>query len=469
MEIDFIGGAYSGKSTNINAQTCENFYVSMDKMGGKSVLSLIGTPGSKIFFESGGDGECRGLIEWEGSLYAVIKSTLWKIDQLGAGSNVGTLETTTGQVFLAGGLDYMALTDGSTGYYRTAGASSLTTITDADFPTAPTSIAYLNGRFIVTRGNTDEFYISASEDPSSWAGLDFASAEDQPDDALVGISHNREYWIIGERTAQAFVGSANTAFPIMPVSGAVSPTGTRAPRSVAAGPEGLFFLSHLNQVVARNGYAFQPISTEQIDYHIAQYGDTSDAVGFTYTQEGHSFYVITFPGAAAKATWAYDVTTGLWARRSTGTMRRRYLAQCGINIWGKAYIGGYDDGNIYELDLNTYTDNGETIVSERTCQTIHSGRKFIAFHDLEIEFEAGVGLVTGQGSNPQAMLQWSNDGGHTWSNEHWVSIGAIGNYTARAIWRRLGIARQRIFRVRISDPVKRVIIGATLNASAGNA
>jgi hypothetical protein len=90
------------------------------------------------------------------------------------------------------------------------------------------------------------------------------------------------------------------------------------------------------------------------------------------------------------------------------------------------------------------------------------------FDRLQIQFQPGVGLTTGQGSDPQAMLRWSNDGGSTWSNEHWRSIGALGKYRNRAIWRRLGSARDRVFEVVVSDPIKVVIVSADLVGSAGD-
>ena len=90
------------------------------------------------------------------------------------------------------------------------------------------------------------------------------------------------------------------------------------------------------------------------------------------------------------------------------------------------------------------------------------------FSEMQIQFQPGVGLQTGQGDNPQAMLRWSNDGGSTWSNEHWTSIGRVGRYQNRAIWRRLGWSRDRIYEVVVSDPIKAVIISANLKAEVGD-
>jgi hypothetical protein len=81
-----------------------------------------------------------------------------------------------------------------------------------------------------------------------------------------------------------------------------------------------------------------------------------------------------------------------------------------------------------------------------------------------VDVEAGVGLSTGQGDDPQMMVRWSDDGGHTWSNLRTVTMGRIGQYRARARLRRLGSGRDRVFEISISDPVKRVILGAAVDA-----
>jgi hypothetical protein len=135
-------------------------------------------------------------------------------------------------------------------------------------------------------------------------------------------------------------------------------------------------------------------------------------------------------------------------------------------------VADYKNGKIYELDLDTYKDDTENIRRTRIAQVIHADRKNIFFHSFEIDVESGVGLSVndsdiGSGADPQAMLDWSDDGGHTWSNEHWVTLGQIGENTKRAIWRRVGRSRERIFRVTISDPIKTVIIAAHLEASLG--
>lgn len=118
-----------------------------------------------------------------------------------------------------------------------------------------------------------------------------------------------------------------------------------------------------------------------------------------------------------------------------------------------------------ELDYNTFTNNGESFKAIRAAQAIHGDRKRIFHKELEIEFESGVGVDAD--TDPEAILEWSDDGGHTWSSEHTATFGKLGEFSKRAIWRRLGNSRGRVYRVTIDDPVKRIIIGAHLEFEVG--
>jgi hypothetical protein len=225
-------------------------------------------------------------------------------------------------------------------------------------------------------------------------------------------------------------------------------------------------------VIRADGYSPSIVSTNHLHYLFESYTTTSDAIGFGYVQEGHSFYVLTFP--TEKKTWVYDASTNLWHQRRSYPVdaagdEGRHRANCYAFFDGKHLVGDYTDGKIYEWDMGVYKDGTQTIRRIRTSQIVHNDRKNIFFHKFELDFEGGVGLATGQGNDPQAMLQWSDDGGHTWSNEQWVDIGPIGEYTARAVWRRLGRSRNRVFRVMVSDPVKFVLIAAHLDGEVGSA
>lgn len=217
------------------------------------------------------------------------------------------------------------------------------------------------------------------------------------------------------------------------------------------------------------GYEYKRLSTHAVENTLTGI-DVTDARAWSYQVEGHEFYVITFP--QADLTWVYDLATQqwhkwLWWDSETATYHR-HRANCGIAFAGKNLVGDWENGKIYSVNFTEYTDAGETIRRVRRAPHITSDLQRQYFEEFQIQFQPGVGLTTGQGDNPQAMLKWSNDGGSTWSNEHWVSIGKQGNYVNRAIWRRLGWARDRVFEVAVTDPVKAVIISANLKASAGD-
>ena len=294
---------------------------------------------------------------------------------------------------------------------------------------------------------------------------DYATAESDPDNLLSCVSDHGELWLFGKDSTEVWYNSGAAAFPFQRIPGVFIPEGIGAADSFARLDNSIFCLTNNLQVIRFDGYTPRVVSTPHIEYVFSQYSKTDDAIGYGYTQEGHSFYVLNFP--TANVTWVYDASTGLWHQRRSYPAESRHRSNCYAFFDGKHIIGDYENGKLYEMDMDTYADDGEAIRRTRACQIIHSDRKNIFFNRFEIDFESGVGLYDGQGDDPQCMLQWSNDGGHTWGNEHWVDIGPIGEYDARAIWRKLGRSRNRVFKAMVSDPVKVVMIAAHLDAQLG--
>mgnify|MGYP003337856141 FL=1 len=205
-----------------------------------------------------------------------------------------------------------------------------------------------------------------------------------------------------------------------------------------------------------------------VEWQIQQYGNLSDAIGYTYQQDGHSFYVLIFP--SANTTWVYDVATQAWHERAgwNNGSWTRHRSNCQVFFDNKVIVGDYEDGRIYAFDLDYYKDDDAIQRWYRTWRALPTGQnnlKRTAQHSLQLDCETGVGLNTGQGDDPQVMLRWSDDGGHTWSYEHWKSMGKIGQYGFRTIWRRLGMTtkiRDRVYELSMTDPVKIAIMGAEL-------
>ena len=204
-----------------------------------------------------------------------------------------------------------------------------------------------------------------------------------------------------------------------------------------------------------SGGAVQPISNPQVDVELTSYGDTSNATGYAYMVNGHSFYQINFPSVGK--TWLYDGQSRSWSRlESSGGLHR---VQFSVQLLGSIYGADYANGKLYKIEPDEYTDDGQMIVREFVSRHQSIG-DYTHLPELWLEMESGVGLQTGQGSDPQVMMQISRDGGHTWGNELWRSFGRVGQYLRRAVWRRLGRSRDWVFKFRVTDPVKVVFVAA---------
>jgi hypothetical protein len=363
-------------------------------------------------------------------------------------------------------------------YIYNSQTSVFAQITDSDFPGAVT-VSYLDGYFVFNEPNSQRIWITSSLDGLSIDPLEFASATGSPDGVVGLIADHREIWVFGTNSVEVWYNSGDSDFPLSRIQGAFNELGCAAPYSIAKMDNGLFWLGKDARgqgiVYRANGYTGQRISTHAVEWQIQQYANMSDAIGYTYQQDGHSFYVLIFP--QADTTWVYDVATQAWHERAglTNGNFTRHRSNCQAFFQGDVLVGDYENANVYSFDLNDFSDNGSPqkwLRSWRALPTGQNNLKRSAQHSLQLDLETGVGLNLGQGSNPQVMLRWSDDGGHTWSNEHWVSIGRIGEFFRRAIWRRLGMTlkiRDRVYEVSGTDPVKIAITGAELLVSPTNA
>jgi Phage stabilisation protein len=300
-----------------------------------------------------------------------------------------------------------------------------------------------------------------------------------PDNLVSLIVDHREVWLFGTQSVEVWYDAGLEGFPLARIQGAVNELGCAATFSVAKLDNSLFWLGSDARgqgiVYRANGYSGQRISTHAVEYAIQSYDVISDAVAFTYQQDGHSFYVLTFP--TAEKTWVYDVATQAWHERAGFANGKfiRHRANCQMFFNNTNVVGDYQNNKIYAYDLDVYADDNQPqkwLRSWRALNTNQNNLKRTAQHSLQVDCQTGVGLNDGQGSDPKIMLRWSDDGGHSWSNEHWASVGKIGVYGYRAFWRRLGMTtklRDRVYELSGTDPVKITLLGAELNLSGTNA
>ena len=341
--------------------------------------------------------------------------------------------------------------------------------TDGAF-TSGSSVDIVDNYFVYNRPDTQQFGASAALSPIS-AALSFGSKDGAPDDLVSLIVDHREIYLLGEVSSEVWIDAGTSPFPFQRIPGTSTQHGIAAKFSVARLGNSFAYLSRnirgQAQIVQMNGYVPTRISTHAVENTLTNQV-VSDAIAWTYQLEGHEVYVINFP--TINLTWAYDVASGMWHKwlytNNLGQYERA-RGNCCAQFQGLVMVGDYSNGKIYKLDPLNYTDDGQQVRRLRRAPHLVADFQREYFDELQIQFQPGVGNSTGQGENPQAMLRWSDDGGSTWSTEHWTSIGLIGRYKNRAIWRRLGTARDRVFEVSLTDPVKAVIVSANLKTSVG--
>jgi hypothetical protein len=472
MRIDFVGPSYTERSPDLNAQTCVNLYPVAGGPGGKDVAALYGTPGLTRFTTIG-TAAVRGMHEFGAFLFAVSGTTLYRVDAAGVATAVGTVNTGSGRVSLADNGQVMVLVDGSDGWVWNG--ATLARITDPDFPAA-TQVVFLGGYFVLDDPATaGRFMVSRlyATDPADFvAALDFATAEADPDGLVRIFTVEGQLRLLGTNTTEVWFQSG-APFPFDPDQGARSDTGCAAKWSAAQVGGSVLWLARDRQgrvqVVQATGRDARAVSTPALEHAVAGYDTIADAEGYAYHQEGHTFYVLTFP--TADATWVYDLSTGLWHRRGgwDGAAYTRHRGSVFAYFAGRHLLGDHQAGTVYALDPDAHTDDGATIRRERAAPAVHADHRRIRFAALTLDMETGVGDAATPA--PRVMLDWSDDGGHTWSADTLGALdggaGATGEYGRRVVFRRLGSARSRCFRVVVTDPVKVAIIGASLEAEAG--
>ena len=512
MKTPILGSAYVARSVNAADNRMVNLFPEIVPEAGKEPAFLNRAPGLK-FLATIGNGPIRGLWAFSSgssTAFVVSGTELYKITTDYVPRLLGTIPG-TGPVSLADNGTQLFIAANGPSYIYNNTTNAFSQITDPDFPGAVT-VCYLDGYFVFNEPNSQKLWVTALLDGTSIDPLEFASTEGSPDGLIAVAANFREVWAFGTNSIEVWYDSGATDFPLQRIQGAFNELGCAAPYSVAKMDNGMFWLGRdrrgQGMVYRANGYTGQRISTHAIEWQIQQYSDISDAIAYTYQQDGHSFYVLIFP--TGNTTWVYDAATEAWHERAgwvNGDFTR-HRSNCQMAFNNQVVVGDYANGNIYAFDLDVYADNGNIQKWLRSWRALPTGQNNLtrtAHHSLQLDCQSGVGLNGGNeieptylitesdlfittengnylvsvegnpytlGSDPQVMLRWSDNGGHTWSNEHWSPLGKIGVYQQRVFWRRLGMTlklRDRVYELSGTDPVKIAIMGAELILSGTNA
>ncbi|MCU7840854.1 MAG: packaged DNA stabilization protein gp10 [Candidatus Thiodiazotropha sp. (ex Troendleina suluensis)] len=440
MKIKFAIQSYQHKSLPVSAQSCVNMYAEAQPPDANTQVAVLPTPGVELI-NTLGIGPIHAIEDFRGVYYIISGDELYSMRESGVAQLLGNVGNAR-QIVNNG---YELFIPSDLQGYNYDEVNGFREVPAGDFLGASTSTSQ-DGYVINAVPNSGVFQISTLQDAYDYSNVQYATAEGHPDGIIRVLSDHRELWLMGESTIEVWYNSGDTDFPFDRSTYIERGCGGRW--TVQKLDNTVYWLGNDKVVYTANGYQPVRISTHAIESEIKEY--TSEPTSYIQEWDGHKFYILSY----TESTWAYDVATKLWhQRQSYGLERSR------INVISGDIAGDYINGNIYRV-TDSNTENGETIQRIMVSPAVGSFEKFTPLSKLSVEFEAGVGLTSGQGNDPLAILAWSDDMGATWSNSLYTPIGKIGEYGWRAEWHRLGRFRKRIFKLIVSDPVKVVILGA---------
>lgn len=499
----FASGSYRSEAIYADVQRCVNFYPEIVESGvGENSMVLYSTPGTRRFGSAPGTdiGSARGMIELNGQIFFVTGSKFTELMADGsfvvrgavraAASPVSMAANNVGQIFICSAGD---------GYCygvpeQVHGATPvgfLPIVNDGINFFGASQVAFLDDFFVVLTPKSSQIQVSNINDGTVWngvSGINIALVQGQADH-LVGILSDKEnLYLVGSRRAELWQ-NIGASFPFAINPGAFIETGTVAPFSLVQADNGVFWLGQDSRgacVFYRfDGIRETRVSTFAEEWVWQSYGNPSDAVAFSYQQNGHTFVVLTF--VTGDATWVYDCSTKLWHERTYTDVNSNPHAWVGLfHVFGfgqhlvlsSQAVPGENQGQIYTLSTTTYADlvddahpNGTVIIRDRITPHIYAEDKRYFCNKVELRAMTGVGLdgspPLGVGVLPQVMMRVSRDGGQTFGAENWVTAGAIGNYTQRIIWNLPGAWRDGVLWFRCTDPVNWVLIDCYLTGELG--
>jgi hypothetical protein len=481
--IPLTGGAYQARSVVASAQRCVNLYPESNPQDSQAPVPVTHypTPGTKLITRLPTIATMRGIYRaTDGNLYAVVGSNVYYVDVNYSVTLVGSISFGLTPVsFSDNGLVIVIVDGTASGYAIKMSDRTFGSITSAAFYGAD-KVDFLDTYFVFNKPGTQQFYISLSNvdyamltGGTAFDSLDIA-AKSGSGDALVSLYVvHRELWLIGALTTEVWVNTGKADFTFEALPG-LDEHGCVAKYSVAQRDTALFWLSRDRQgqgiVVQTEGYRTKRISTHAIEAEIQAYTRIDDAIGFCYQQQGHAFYALTFP--SADVTWCYELASGQWhqwAYTDQNGNLRRHRANCSAFAYGQNLVGDWQNGSLYALDPNVFTDNGNPIVRIRSFPHLIKDGNRVSYLSFIADMQVGTlgGTMPADAPNvtplttaPLVSLRWSDTRGASYGNALQQSLGAAGEYLISVQWNRLGMARDRVFELSWSAPVRSALNGA---------
>jgi hypothetical protein len=498
--VPFVGSSYEHSSTSISSQRTLNFYPEIvDNSDGKVQMALIQTEGQSLYCKitEAGTSPIRGQYTVNtkqdvngtitGRTFVVAGGQLAEVHGENDYTIRGIISDLSSRPSFCHNDEHMVIVDGVDMWTYDLATEQLQ---EVNLPfTNPTAVAYVNERVICINEDPDidvvrnynKFYFSDINDARSWSALSWYNSQGEAD-PIIGLQKKEgEIWLMGPSSYEAWRANPNGADPFSRVGGSFGEIGLGAKFGSTALNNNIYWFGSgsvgKNQVFTSNGYGAQRISTHAIEHQLNKIESTRDCVVWSYQKNGHDFVVFTF--ISGNQTWVYDASNGMWHERGT---REPFTNR--VNRWAptvatfgneKILVGSSEGPDVLLLSDEVYTDYSELsadntipIVRERTSPIYWNNLSMMFHMEFTLDMEVGVGVQQlVQGNDPVVALQFSNDGGYSWSSEITKPMGKIGERLTRVQWRRLGRSVNRCYRIRITDPVKATLLNVRIDSEIG--
>lgn len=429
-----------GRSFNWSGAQLINCFAEKADGDKREDFALVSTPGLTQWGTAGS--AIQASIVCGGVLYVMSGGNLYSVNSSGVATFCASIGY-QGRVRMACNYAEVCIAAGGTGYVWSGATLSI------PCPFDVSDVIYADGFMLWLVKDSEQFFISSLDDALTYDAADIASVEGAPDHVVGMMNDHREIQFYGENTTEIFYNSGAADFPFERQGNAFIERGCFDRDSIVKIDNSVTYMGD-DRIIYTLAGGYQPtrISTHVIEYFLR---DATYCRAFTYAQEGHKFYCMEIDAG----TFCYDYATGTWHQRKSWNSDYWRVGGA-VQAYGKTLLTDRATGAIYEPSLDVFTEAGETIAVDITLPTLEYGRMRVTMYAFEVTTETGVG--NSDTTNPQIMLRYSDDGGHTWSNEMWRSLGKIGVYRNRAVWRGLGRFRTRQMNLRITDPAYRLVI-----------
>lgn len=461
-------GFYTSPSRPMSTQRCINWIPTVPQAPSLNNVGFFQRPGVTRFALAMEPN--RGSWSVDGLPFFVNGTTLNSVSSSGVVTAIGTIEGTNRVWMADNGTTLVIVVPGGKAYVYDG--STFSQITDPDYQTSDTVIFY-RGFFVFTTTDGKQLFVSNLNQPLIFDALDFGSAEGDPDRIVTQVLDHDELSIIGERTTEVFRLVGGVGFPLAIIPGAYTEKGAASKYgAVKFDNTYLFIGGGVNELPAiwrqtSNAQATK-ISTDAIDNEIQKFTkeEIAEAFTMTYSAKGQILAIFTFnstriPGKTFVFNGTASALAGalVWFELQSGVTDAQWRVNSITKAYGKLLLGDDQSGNVGELADDIYTEYDNLIFRQAAMPPFSANGTALFAGEFEATFESGVGLTVGQGSDPIVRMDFSDDGGRTFSSEFSRTIGKIGEYGQRSIWRRQGrFPVARTVRLTITDPVKANLI-----------